>query len=214
MKHITRLKNFTKSNGFRFEAAAIMALTLALAFSVTSFAGVCAQVRGSVLRMHVIANSDSPEDQSLKLKVRDAVLEEGADIFDGSLTAADAEEKISLSKERLTLAAEKVIEENGFDYDVNIDVVYEYFSTRSYGSITLPAGKYTAVKVMIGEAQGKNWWCVMFPPLCLPAAVQTDDAADAFLSEDGSRVVHSEPKFEPRFKIVELWEKLSARFGI
>ncbi|NLA77612.1 MAG: stage II sporulation protein R, partial [Clostridiales bacterium] len=143
MKHI---KRFADKNAYRFEAAAVMALTLAIAFSVTSFAGVCGEIRNSVLRMHVVANSDSEEDQRLKLKVRDAVLEEGADIFDGSMSAADAEEKISDARDRLTAAAKKVIDENGFGYDVTVDVVREYFATRSYGSITLPAGKYTAVK--------------------------------------------------------------------
>ncbi|MBE6755715.1 MAG: stage II sporulation protein R [Ruminococcaceae bacterium] len=192
-----------------FEISLLVGFLIAVAFSITSFAGTCEEVRGDVLRLHVLANSDSEEDQQLKLKVRDALLKSGKNIFDGSLTRENAEEKIKEEKEILIETAEKVIEENGFDYDVEITVTEEFFTTRTYENVTLPAGKYMALRVLIGESAGKNWWCVMFPPLCIPA-VQPD--INLFFTEDEIKLVESDPKYEPRFKIVEIYESLKNRF--
>lgn len=192
-----------------FEISLLVGFLIAVVFSITSFAETCEEVRGDVLRLHVLANSDSEEDQQLKLKVRDALLKSGKNIFDGSLTRENAEEKIKEEKEILIETAEKVIEENGFDYDVKITVTEEFFTTRTYENVTLPAGKYKALRVLIGESAGKNWWCVMFPPLCIPAA-QPD--INLFFTEDEIKLVESDPKYEPRFKIVEIYESLKNRF--
>ena len=199
----SKLRKFLKIQSLLL-AAAIFSGVL----SVAVFAYNCSRVRHDVLRMHVIANSDSDEDQSLKLRVRDAVLERGAELFDGTVTAQDAKERIEPKKEELAAAAREVIEEEGYDYPVSVDVVNEYFATRCYGDLTMPAGRYTAVKVVIGEGAGHNWWCVMFPPLCLPAAQGRESDIDAFLDEDELKVVQSSNKYEPRFKIVEIIERL------
>ena len=197
----------------RLEISIAVALVITSVFSLVSFAASCGDVRHDVLRMHVIANSNSVEDQALKLKVRDAVLKEGKDIFDGSLTSADAERVLIPQKERLEEAARKVIRENGFDYDVRLEIGKDFFSTRTYDDrITLPAGEYEAVRVIIGEGKGKNWWCVMFPPMCLPAAESSNDTElKDVLSDDELKVVESDPKFEPRFKIIEIYEKLAQK---
>ena len=151
----------------RIEISILIAVLIVNVFSFVGFSKQCDEIRNKVLRMHVIANSDENYDQELKLKVRDAVLNEGRELFDGSLTADDAEEKIIPNIERLEKIALKTIKDEGYDYDVKIYVVNEFFKTRVYdNSVTLPAGEYTAVKVMIGEGKGKNWWCVMFPSLC------------------------------------------------
>ena len=195
------------------EAAILTAVIIASACSIAGFAYRCSQVRESVLRMHVIANSDSDEDQALKLKVRDAVLERGSELFDGTMTADEARERIEPKKDELVEAAREVIVSEGFDYPVTVEVVDEYFATRCYGDLTMPAGKYTAIKVVIGEGEGKNWWCVMFPPLCLPAAEgENSTDIDAFLDGGEVKVVRSSEKYEPRFKIVELIEKFRSNF--
>lgn len=165
------------------------------------------RVTQDVLRLHVLANSDTVSDQQLKLKVRDAVLEEGKDIFAGELNVNNAEKKIALEKSRLITAAKKTIHENSKDYDVDVFVTNEYFTTRSYGNVTLPAGRYKAVKVTIGEGAGHNWWCVMFPPLCLPAAQDKTDV-DFYLDKQEAKVVKSNPKVDVRFKIVEWYETI------
>ena len=192
-----------------FEFSLLVGFLIAVIFSITSFAETCEEVRGDVLRLHVLANSDSEEDQQLKLKVRDALLQAGKSIFDGSVTRENAEEKIENEKEFLIRTAEKVIEENGFDYDVRITVTEEFFTTRTYENVTLPAGKYMAVRVLIGESAGKNWWCVMFPPLCIPAA-QPD--INLFFTENEVKLVESDPKYEMRFKIIEIYESIKNRF--
>lgn len=197
----------TKNKILTVELAVLAAFIITCVISTMSFASACDDIRNSVLRMHVVANSDSEEDQCLKLKVRDAVLEAGKEYFDNSESAAQAEEKLIPVKDELEKVAQKVVEENGYDYDVKVNIGNAYFPTKTYdGDVTLPAGEYEAVNVIIGSGQGHNWWCVMFPPMCLPAA-ESDTELDEVLSEHEYEIVKSNPKFEPRFKIVEWYEK-------
>lgn len=195
----------------KIQAVVFAAVFAAGACSVGAFAYNCSRVRSDVLRMHVIANSDCSADQQLKLMVRDAVLERGAQLFDGTVTADEARRKIEPHKAELEAAAREVIECAGYDYPVSVNVVNEYFATRCYGSLTMPAGRYTAVKVVIGEGAGRNWWCVMFPPLCLPAAQDRGGNLDAFFDDGELKVVESSGRYEPRFKIVEIIEKLKEK---
>lgn len=197
----------TKNKILTVELAVLTAFIITCVVSTMSFASACEDIRNSVLRMHVVANSDSEEDQCLKLKVRDAVLEAGKEYFDNSESAAQAEEKLIPVKDELERVAKKVVEENGYDYDVKVNIGNAYFPTKTYdGDVTLPAGEYEAVNVIIGSGQGHNWWCVMFPPMCLPAA-ESDTELDEVLSGREYEIVKSNPKFEPRFKIVEWYEK-------
>lgn len=194
------------------EISVFIALVLACAANISAFSEECNSIRDKMLRMHVIANSDSEADQKLKLKVRDAVLAEGREIFDGSVTAAEAEKKILPETERLRAAALEVIKSEGFDYDVRVTVAREYFKTRTYdNSVTLPAGYYTAVKVIIGEGAGRNWWCVMFPPMCLPAAEAECDIS-AVLAKNEAELVENGKRYEFKFKIVEIYEEIVKNF--
>lgn len=195
----------------KIELAVFLGILITVIFSCTygvvGFSESCDEIRGSVLRLHVLANSDTDEDQSLKLLVRDAVLEAGADIFDGSANVENVKEKLEPRLDELEAVAEKVVEENGFDYDVKITISEDYFDTRTYEEVTLPAGEYTAVRVIIGSGEGHNWWCVMFPPMCLPAA-DGETCIDAYLEDDEVKLVESSPKYEPKFKVIEVYEKL------
>ncbi|MCD7774565.1 MAG: stage II sporulation protein R [Clostridiales bacterium] len=187
----------------------ILGITFLLIWNIAAFADSCESIRSEVLRFHILANSDSEEDQTLKLKIRDAFLTEGSAIFDGTVTAEDAVEKITPEIPYLQSVAESIIKENGFDYSVSITVCEEYFDTRIYnGEVILPAGKYMALKVIIGSGQGQNWWCVMFPSLCLPAAEATDkEALDSIFSEQEEDIILSTDKYTVKFKIVEWIEK-------
>ncbi len=197
-----------KKTIIRIEASILVALVICCAMNITAFSKQCDNIRDKMLRMHVIANSDSEADQALKLKVRDAVLQEGKEIFDGSVTADQAEEKILPHIEQLRQSALAVIKDEGYDYDVQITVQKEYFATRTYeNSVTLPAGYYTAVKVIIGEGAGQNWWCVMFPPMCLPAADAECEISDV-LTDEEANIVKNADKYEFKFKIVEFFENL------
>ena len=142
--------------------------------------------------------------------MRDALLNSGASVFDGSVSADEAIEKISPEISFLEEAANSVLKENGFDYTAEIEITREYFSTRQYEDVTLPAGEYTALKVVLGEGDGHNWWCVMFPPLCLPAASDIQDEYCVF-DESGKRVVSGASQYAVRFKIAEWWEMLKMK---
>lgn len=187
--------------------ALIMLVSLALGLTADYFVK-CAGVRDSVLRLHILASSDEPEDQNVKLLVRDALLSEGAELFDGSVTADEAYSRLSPELPRLEKTAERVLAENGFSYGAKAMIVNEFFDTRQYGDVTLPAGKYTALKIVLGQGKGHNWWCVMFPPLCLPAATSENEEVCAVFSEDGADVVKAEDGFKVRFRIVEIVENI------
>ncbi len=192
----------------KIEISILIAVLIINSFSFIGFSRQCDEIRNKVLRMHVIANSDEDYDQELKLKVRDAVLEEGKELFDGSLTAKDAQEKIVPNLDRLEKVALKTIRDEGYDYDVEIYVAKEYFKTRVYeNSVTLPAGEYTAIKVVIGEGKGKNWWCVMFPPMCLPAAKGETEIDDVLNSKE-MNIVNNGKKYSFKFKFLEFCEEL------
>lgn len=196
----------------KFELSVCIALIISICFSMVSFARTSEKVRDDVLRLHVIANSDTKEDQNLKLKVRDAVLRVGADIFDGSVDMENAVAKITPQLEKLKETAERVIRENGFDYSVKVMLSREYFTTRTYDTVTLPAGIYLALRVLIGEGAGHNWWCVMFPPMCLPAADKTDKIEEVLNYEEAT-LVEKNPKYEVRFKVLELYEELKMKIN-
>lgn len=169
-------------------------------------------VREESLRLHILARSDSEEDQKVKLLVRDALLTCGADIFEGSQNADEAAKKVIENKDMLTEIADRVLAENGFAYKTDIAVEEEYFETRQYDNIKLPAGKYLSCKVILGEGSGKNWWCIMFPPLCLPAVTKkSDESIYSVYGENGGNLITEKSGYKIKFRIVELIEELINR---
>ena len=185
----------------------VIGIVTAVIFSICYFSKTSEKIRSDVLRLHVIANSDSSVDQNLKLRLRDYILEEGEDIFDGSVNVENAVKKIEPKLAELENSAETFVKNAGFDYDVKITLSNEYFTTRTYESVTLPAGKYLALRVVIGSGEGHNWWCVMFPPMCVPAADKKDEIENVFTDKE-IKLVESKPKYEPRFKVVEIYEQI------
>ncbi len=171
-----------------------------------------AEVYDNVIRLHVIANSDSDEDQSLKFKVRDAVLATSNDFLTQTLNINDAKEKFSANLDTIEAAAQKCVIDEGYFYDVSVCLTEENYPTKNYESLCFPAGKYLSLQVKIGDASGKNWWCVLFPPLCMSAASVTSDA-DAlievgFTSEQYKIITDtSNASYTVRFKILETFEK-------
>lgn len=197
-----------KKTIFRIELSLLIALIVCCVLNINAFSQQCDSIREKMLRMHVIANSNSEEDQQLKLKVRDAVLSAGKDVFDGSVTSDDAKEKITPHIDYLEKVALNTIKSEGFDYNVKITVENEYFNTRTYdNSVTLPAGNYNAIKVIIGDGKGQNWWCVMFPPMCLPTSVAECEISDV-LTESETEIVTETEKYKFKFKIVEFFEEI------
>ena len=191
----------------KIKISVTVGIVVAILFSICSFAKTSEEIRSDVLRLHVIANSDTSVDQNLKLRLRDYILQEGKDIFNGSVNVENAVEKIEPVLPELEKSAKAFVNQAGFDYDVKISLSNEYFTTRTYETVTLPAGKYLALRVVIGSGEGHNWWCVMFPPMCVPAADKKDEIENVF-SEKEIKLVESKPKYEPRFKVVEIYEQL------
>ena len=122
--------------------------------------------KDKLIRFHVIANSDTDEDQKLKLKVRDAVISYLQPKLENSKSIDESEAIIKNEYKQLETISRNIILKNGYDYNVNLGLQYSNFPAKQYSSVVLPAGKYKALKIIIGEGKGKNWWCVMFPPLC------------------------------------------------
>lgn len=191
----------------KIKISVTVGIVVAILFSICSFAKTSEEIRSDVLRLHVIANSDTSVDQNLKLRLRDYILQEGKDIFNGSVNVENAVKKIEPVLPELEKSAKAFVNQAGFDYDVKISLSNEYFTTRTYETVTLPAGKYLALRVVIGSGEGHNWWCVMFPPMCVPAADKKDEIENVF-SEKEIKLVESKPKYEPRFKVVEIYEQL------
>ncbi len=184
-------------------------------FSITFFSASAESVREDVVRLHILANSDSEKDQAVKLKVRDALLKTNTRLLKSGVTKENAEIHFKNSKDELMKTAETVLKENGFYYGAQITLTEEYYETRAYGSLIFPAGEYLSLKVILGEGEGQNWWCVMFPPMCVPAAsdVTADsETAAEYLSENGEKIVSGGNKYIVKFKIIELYEELKARF--
>lgn len=194
------------------EISLAFGLIIAVAFSFVGFGAECENIRQDVVRLHILANSNSDKDQQIKLAVRDALLSSGKEIFNGIVNVENAEQCLESQKQELIEVADKVLSENGFNYKTQIYLTEEYFSTRSYDNFTLPAGEYLALKVVLGNGEGHNWWCVMFPPLCLPAASENADI-DAVFGENGAEIVRGNSKYEMRFKIVEIFESLKYKLS-
>ena len=186
-----------------------VALTLIFSIILLSFEGFalrCDDVRKDTLRLHIIANSDSEADQSNKLLVRDAVLAEYSQILSGK-TKEQAIAFADFLKDDIKLTAEKTLYNLGCEHKAKVEIVNMYFDTKSYQSgITLPAGEYAALRITIGEGKGHNWWCVMYPPLCIPAC----SGEQAQKIEHNIRELEQQPAYKAKFAIIEFAEQAAA----
>jgi stage II sporulation protein R len=167
----------------------------------------------SVVRLHVLANSDSKDDQALKLKVRDAILAYTSPKVIDSASREEAIEILQNELDEIEKIAEQVVKEQGYDYEVEVTLTLEDYPTRNYESMSFPSGQYVSLRVLIGEAKGQNWWCVLFPPLCLSAASEKAENEEAFiavgLNSDQYKIITEtqDTTYYLRFKILEALKK-------
>lgn len=216
-----KIKNFSKFINFdlikRFFIVLILFTFFVFISALSYVNAVSEDISNSVFRLHVIANSDSKEDQNLKYKVRDAVLEYMNNI---AKDCTSKEEVINLAYEyqdEFKKVAKKVIEENGYDYDVNIRIGNFEFPTKNYGDISLPAGYYDALRIEIGEAKGQNWWCVMFPPLCfvdVTSGVVPDESKEVMqnnLNDEEYSIISDKESKDIKFKfsLIEFFQNIN-----
>lgn len=209
--------NIIKSSNFKRFTIILLLLSLFIFISAISYvSAVSNNIANSVFRLHVIANSDNKEDQNLKYIVRDKLIEYMNEI---TKDCSNKEEVIAVANNNISnfeAIAKDTIKQNGFDYNVSVEIGNFEFPTKSYGDITLPAGYYDALKVKIGKASGQNWWCVMFPPLCfvdVTSGIVPEESKkemqDSMSEEEYaliSKTDDSEINF--KFKLVEFFENI------
>ncbi len=196
----------------------LLIYTFICAFSYVN--AVSTNIQNSVFRLHVIANSDSEEDQNLKYIVRDKVLEYINSISSNLNSKEDVIRLANKNIDKIQKIAEKTIHENGYDYSVKLNIGNFAFPTKTYGDISFPAGFYDALKIEIGEAKGQNWWCVMFPPLCFV------DVTSGIVPEESKEVIKenlSEEEYQLlsensndvnfKFKIVEMFQNIGIKLA-
>lgn len=203
-----------------FKKIILIVMLFIMYFFICAFSyskAVSADIANSVFRLHVIANSNSVDDQNLKYLVRDELLKYMNEI---SKDATSKEEAIQLAKDNLNsfyTIAQKIISENGYDYSVKIYIGKSDFPTKYYGDIALPAGNYDSLKVEIGSAKGENWWCVMFPPLCfvdVTSGIVPQESKELIkdnLSSEEYMVISNNNKnntVQFKFKVLELFQSI------
>ena len=193
-----------------FTKSLCVALILTMLFSVLPFEASCQEIRKDVFRLHILANSDTDKDQNLKLKVRDAVLEYTEKLYKNSNTKEEAEVLTSKNLQNIANVAKQVIVDNGYNYNVTCQIEDVYFNTRTYENVTMPSGTYRALQIKIGEAKGKNWWCVMYPSLCVGASTDYKALDDKLNDKEYDTLVNEKTQY--KFKIVEIYERIVSFF--
>ena len=190
-----------------------IALLIALAVFLASGAAALGSrdaIADKVVRLHVLANSDSEEDQALKLRVRDRVLERATELLEQTGDRREAADVLQSHLPELERIAAEEISDCGYEYDVTAEVANTMFPTKEYDGFTLPAGEYLALRIIIGEGNGHNWWCVVFPPLCTTAAADVPASALAagFDEEEVALVTEENEGYVLKFKAMEWWEAI------
>ena len=193
-------------------AAALMLLSaLLLALSVGGRDQ--SALAGQVIRLHVLAHSDSPRDQELKLKVRDAVLQETEPLLEQARTPEEARAVLSRHLGELERTARRTLLGEGCPYPVRVSLGPGWFPTRRYQDFALPAGRYTTLRLEIGAARGRNWWCVVYPPMCSVGIEEVEPAALPLTGEQVGLIRETEPEYVIRFRLMELWGTLEGRLS-
>ena len=162
-------------------------------------------ISNKVFRLHILANSDSTKDQNIKLMLKNYILENTQDIIGGK-TLDEAIKNAKNNTKEITDMCNDYLKSKGLEYKVKVNVVKEYFKTRVYDDFTLPAGKYSSLKIEIGEGDGHNWWCIVFPSVCLSAC---SESMSDYLDDDEMKFVSN--TYSPKFKVVELYESVKEK---
>lgn len=177
-----------------------LVLFLGIAQPVVGAVKTSEHISNKVFRLHILANSDSTKDQNIKLMLKNYILENTQDIIGGK-TLDEAIENAKNNTKEITDMCNEYLKSKGFDFKVKVNVVKEYFKTRVYDDFTLPAGKYNSLKIEIGNGKGHNWWCIVFPSVCLSACTES---MNDYLTDDEMSLVSN--TYSPKFKIVEIYE--------
>lgn len=195
------LKKIFSKSGFLLEASLLLALSLALCVGTWASAE-SASISGKLVRLHVLAVSDDEEEQALKLRVRDSVLDYLTPILKGAQNSVEAKRIISEHLRAIADAAAKASEGRA----VTVSLGREMYPTKEYGAFALPAGEYESLKIVLGKGKGHNWWCVVFPPLC--TSVTGAENMKSVMSTDDFAIISEDEGYQFRFRTLELWGEL------
>ena len=198
----------------KWELALLLGLCAALIWGAWSAQRQDALAR-KMIRLHVIANSDSEADQALKLEVRDKVLDFTTTVLQRSADMEDAQVRLREELTRIETIAQREIAAQGYDYPVTAQLASAEFPLKEYDGFSLPAGEYMALRLVIGEGEGRNWWCVVYPPLCTAAAADMPQTAiqAGLTGDDVSLITEEDTGYVLKFRSVELWEQLRQWLG-
>lgn len=191
----------------------LILLSIFLLLTISSYANTVSQdLSNNFFRLHILANSDSVKDQELKLKVRDNIIEYMNTLTYSGLSKSEAIELTKQNLDKLQKIAEDTIKNEGYSYSVNLEIGNFYFPTKEYGNISLPAGYYDGLKIEIGDAQGQNWWCSLFPPLCFVdiSSGVIDEESEENLKENLSEeefaiITENSDTIKFKFKLIEVF---------
>lgn len=186
----------------------VFGVIAAILISNISFTNSCKEMYENIIRIRIIANSDTAEDQALKLNIRDAVLESSKEVFNGVKDYNDAEKIAAENIENFKETAQKIVNENGFNYNVDLKIKDEFFDTREYDDFTLPAGTYKSLVFTVGEGSGQNWWCVMFPEVCVGGC---SGRLNDSLTDESANIAYNSDKYVVKFKTVEIFENIKTK---
>ena len=191
----------------RLLTVTIVILGLAIVLSLLPIHGE-SEIYENVLRLHVVANSDSEVDQTLKLKVRDEVLKSTQELFIDCKTRDEAKEVLAKNLDLIQRVAQSTVISEGYSYTATVELGEEEYPTKNYESCCFPAGEYLSLQIKLGEARGQNWWCVLFPPMCVGAATKDNAFAEVGLTGDQYNIITQteNPKYKVRFKLLEAFE--------
>ena len=181
---------------------------LTLVFSFTGFAANCTDVENKVVRLHVLANSNSESDQQIKLKVKDGVFELASELTKNAASTEEATKILQDNIGEIQNRANQELAELKADYTATAQVGDSFFNTRDYESFSLPAGNYKALKVIIGNGEGKNWWCAVYPGLCLSASTDFGN-----LTDGEKEILTNKDQYKVSFKIYEVYQELINLFS-
>ena len=194
-----------------YYALVMLVATMALAIFPTDAE---AKIYEDTVRLHILANSDSGEDQALKLEIRDRILLKYGEILSEADSLDEAKATTENLLSQIETDAEKWINELGYSYTARATLATEWYETREYDSFTLPCGYYTSLRVIIGEGDGKNWWCVMYPPLCMEIATEASPADDGVIDYTKEELLLIKSgKYNVKFKILEDLSRVFAKNG-
>lgn len=199
---------------YKVEIAIFIGLIVSIICCFVNLVGQSEDISNHILRLHILANSDTEEDQNLKLQVRDEILNSFNFDYTQDSDLYEIEKQVEDECINIEKVAKDVVEKAGYDYGVESEIINMYFDTREYDNFAMPAGKYDALRIKIGEAKGHNWWCVLVPSLCIPAANgKVNEKIEDVLNRQQQDLIETGCKTEVRFAIIEAYEYIKDLFS-